>query len=130
MKKDTLDLMGLAVTISIFLPLVINYFYNLVNSNKTNYLSLRYLFLPGFFLLIYCIIYWRDINNKTINQIIFINLFLIGLSTIYLSIVPEIPPINILFLFLIINTVQGALLFSSFVLFPILLFLYVCFQNK
>ena len=87
-EKDALDLSAILIMIGIFIPVVIEKFYSYLGGGFISLIpsvSLHYLSLAGFYILIYCLVYLSKKDDIFIRTLLIVNIALVGFVTILLS---------------------------------------------
>lgn len=129
MENKTLKLMELMITLSIFIPVVVGVFFRNYEPTKEQFITLRYFFLVGFYIISYVIIYKKGLDNKPIRFFILTNLFLFGIMIIYLSLVPDLVKLGPATQ-LILNFLFTCLGFQTIIVLPFLIVLWAVFGKS
>jgi len=96
MENRTLKLSEIMITIGILIPVVIGYFFHAFAPTQEAEILVRYLVLPGFYIIFYCFLYIFDIDDLVLRSLILINILLVGITTIGIGFAPDISKLNII----------------------------------
>lgn len=93
-ENTSLDLSAILITISIFIPVVISTFFKQYGPDIESSITLKYLSLAGLYMITYCVIYKRNINIPLLRGFMLSNIFLVGLATLYISLIEWLDTLN------------------------------------
>lgn len=130
-ERSTLDLAAILVTIGIFIPIMIEKFFSYLGGNFINLIpavSLGYLCLAGFYMIIYCLVYLLEENDALIKLFLIINITLVGLVTISLGAIEFLSKLALYFKNSIVLISLGLLIGITFLVLPIVICCIVSFK--
>jgi len=120
MGKTTIDILGALLTIYIFTMLVVSTFLKIYNPLQEMNITLKYYFLIGFYGLLYCFIYFKNINNLTLNRLLITNLFFVSVFIIYVSFIEKLSTFDLRVQF-IFNILSMVWMIFTFIIFPLII---------
>lgn len=84
----SLDLSAILIMVGIFIPVLIEKFYLFLGGdfiNRIPNVSLHYISLAGFYMIIYCLVYFLKKEDVVIRRLLITNILFAGFVTIMLS---------------------------------------------
>ncbi len=89
MENKCVRLSQVIITISILIPAVIGIFFRNYDTANEPLVQLQWFFISGWYVIIFVIIHYKDLDTLFLRNFLYINLFLTGIIIIYLSLIPK-----------------------------------------
>jgi hypothetical protein len=123
-------LASILITIGIFIPIIIERFLKTLPEpfpTTAEAVASKYFCLAGFYMIIYCLVYLLKKNDSLVELLLIVNITLVGLVTISLSAIELLSRLALYFQTIVLISLEF-LVGMTFVVLPVLIFLFVLFK--
>jgi hypothetical protein len=119
MGNKTFELNIVALTVSLFFPVLIKMYLDVFEPTKAASIALSYVFIPGLYLLSLSLVCFSGIDKKALRFLFMAEFLLFGLFLVYIGLINQISSLN-LFLQQPFIIFGGVVMFLIFAVIPAL----------